>query len=214
MLVCAMETSSLLFSARWAAACADLTRSDPVMRDLVARYPRETLEPHGDLFRTLCRAVVGQQISVLAAEKIWSRVETLLGQVTCRRVGEVDAAALLACGLTARKAAYLRALADAAQEHAEAWESYARLGDEALFGALTQLHGIGPWTAHMAMIFAFGRLDILPLGDVGLQRVVSEHYGCARSAASLALQGETWRPWRTVAVWYLWRDLDPVPVAY
>jgi len=184
------------------------------MGQLIACYPGERLEPHGDVFHTLVRAVVGQQISVLAAERIWSRVVTLLGSVKPERVAESKLELLQGCGLTARKTSYLGGLADHGVAHRDAWERLPGLDDAALERALTDLRGVGPWTAQMAMIFALGRLDVLPAADIGLQRVVAECYGVPRSPEALLGLAQGWRPWRTIAIWYLWRDLDPVPVAY
>lgn len=184
------------------------------MGRLIARYPGERLEPHGDVFHTLVRAVVGQQISVLAAERIWSRVVTLLGSVKPERVAESKLELLQGCGLTARKTSYLAGLADHGVAHRDAWERLPGLDDAALERALTDLRGVGPWTAQMAMIFALGRLDVLPAADIGLQRVVAECYGVPRSPEALLGLAQGWRPWRTIAIWYLWRDLDPLPVAY
>ncbi len=214
MLICGMEISAPGFEARWREGCAGLARADPIMCSLIVRYPGERLAPHGDLFASLSRAVVGQQISVLAAERIWSRVADLVAEVTPESVLGADPVALRGCGLTARKTDYIRGLAGEARVNRDGWAALCDVPDEAVFVALTRLHGVGPWTAQMAMIFALGRLDVLPAGDVGLQRVAGERYGCQRSRQALAGLAQAWRPWRTIAVWYLWRDLDPVPVAY
>ncbi|MGY8996686.1 MAG: DNA-3-methyladenine glycosylase family protein [Alphaproteobacteria bacterium] len=209
-----MALGSEAFAAEWARGCVELACRDGVMHQLIARYPDERLEPHGDVFLTLVRAVVGQQISVLAAERIWSRVVALLGSVRPERIAESDHDVLQGCGLTARKTSYLEGLADHVVAHPDAWGRLPVLDDAALEHALTELRGVGPWTAQMAMIFALGRLDVLPAADIGLQRVVADRYGIPRSAESLLELSESWRPWRTLAVWYLWRDLDPIPVAY
>lgn len=209
-----MTHGSQTFAADWARGCRELARADQVIEDLIARYSGERLEPHGDVLHTLVRAVVGQQISVMAAEQIWSRVLALLGPVTPGCIAKADLEALRNCGLTVRKTAYLAGLADHVAAHPDSWGCVPDLDDVALERALTDLRGVGPWTAQMAMIFALGRLDVLPSADIGLQRVAAERYGIARSAASLTQLAQGWRPWRTIAIWYLWRDLDPVPVAY
>ncbi len=155
------------------------------------------------------RAIVGQQISVTAAERIWERLTGHLAAITPWDVARADAAALRSCGLTRNKAASMIAAADAMA----AWQGASgEPGD--IRRRLLTLKGVGPWTADMVLIFAVGDLDILPAADMGLQRAVATIYGGARSADSVRSRAIAWRPWRTVAAWYLWRDLDPHPVAY
>ena len=194
--------------AEWTAGCAHLARADPVMAGLVAAYAGERLQPHGDVFATLARAITGQQISVPAAERIWQRLLGLLGEPGTGAVVAAGEAALAGCGLTRRKAACLTAIAAAVEAGAALPASRE---------ALLALPGVGPWTADMVAIFALGEPDILPLADIGLQRAIAGHYGIDREALDRRRMEElalSWRPWRTIAVWYLWRDLDPVPVAY
>ena len=201
----------------WWPAAADLARRDAILAPIIAAYPGEALEPHGDIFRTLARAVVGQQISVLAAERIWHRLVGEVGAVSPQSVIDVSAARLRACGLTRRKADSLVAAAHAAVDDDHDWSSWLMLDDEEMGARLTRLSGVGPWTAHMVLIFAAGRADILPTGDIGLRRVAGDLYGetgGVMDVAALTALAESWRPWRSVAVWYLWRSLDPVPVAY
>ncbi len=201
----------------WWPAAADLARRDAILAPIIADYPGEALEPHGDIFRTLARAVVGQQISVLAAERIWDRLIAEVGDVAPANVSALSAARLRDCGLTRRKADCLVAAAHAAMAEDQEWSSWLLLDDEALGARLMRLSGVGPWTAHMVLIFAAGRADVLPTGDIGLRRVAGDLYGGnggTMDVAGLTALAENWRPWRSVAVWYLWRSLDPVPVAY
>ena len=199
-------TTTLCDTGAWTRACDHLGAADPVMVGLMARYEGEVLLPHGDVFRTLARAVTGQQISVPAAERIWLRLVERLGEATPAGVLAAGADAMAACGLTRRKAAALVAIA-------QGWGGAAPATREALLA----LPGVGPWTADMVAIFALGEPDILPLADIGLHRAVAQHYGVTRDSldgAALERLAAPWRPWRSVAVWHLWRDLDPVPVAY
>ena len=198
----------VLDAANWSLGCGHLSGADPVMARLIAAYGDERLEAHGDVFATLARAVTGQQISVLAAERIWQRVLDRLGEATVAAVLAGGPEALVACGLTRRKAASLVAIAADIEAGAALPASRE---------ALLALPGVGPWTADMVAMFALGAPDILPLADIALQRAVAERYGIARErldAAGLAGLAERWRPWRSIAVWYLWRDLDPLPVHY
>ncbi|MBN35707.1 MAG: DNA-3-methyladenine glycosylase [Rhodospirillaceae bacterium] len=197
----------------WNDGCAILAGRDPILRKLIDRYPNEGLEPHGDVFHTLCWAVTGQQISVLAAERIWERVGRLAGEIRPGALAGLTHKELVSCGLTRMKSTYLIELGSRSSKGA-AEHDWQGLDDQGLQKALASFRGVGLWTAQMAMIFALGRLDVLPAHDIGMQRTVAENYGIDRSATALRVQAESWRPWRTIAVWYLWRDLDPVPVAY
>lgn len=198
-----------LTQAQWNLGRRHLAGVDVVLAELIARYGDERLEPHGDVFATLARAIAGQQISVLAAERIWLRVLDLLGEVSPQTVMAAGEGALAGCGLTRRKAASLVAIAQGIA-----------YGDRAVPASrqeLLALPGVGPWTADMVAIFALGAADVLPLGDIGLQRAIVARYGLPRAAlegGGLERLARPWRPWRSIAVWYLWRDLDPVPVVY
>ena len=200
----------------WAHASRALAQDDPVMAALVAQYAELALTSRGDPFVTLARSIVGQQISVKAADSIWSRVAALLPVMTPESVLGSPLEALRACGLSTRKVEYLGDLAqhfEQGQIHVDHWTS---MSDAEIISELTAVRGIGVWTAEMFLIFNQLRPDIFPLDDIGLQKAVAQHYfaGQRPSRRALADYGERWRPWRSVATWYLWRSLDPVPVAY
>ncbi|MDE0239358.1 MAG: DNA-3-methyladenine glycosylase 2 family protein [bacterium] len=197
------------FARTWWQATETLCRRDPRLGAVIERYPGERLEPHGDLFRSLMRAIVGQQISVIASERIWDRLTRHLAAITPRQVARVDADTMRGCGLTNNKA---RSIAAAAGAMA-AWQDTPS-GSGEIRQRLLALKGVGPWTVDMVLIFAAGELDVLPVADIGLQRAVAAVYGCERSPDAVRSRATAWRPWRTVATWYLWRDLDPLPVAY
>ena len=200
----------------WAHASRALAQDDPVMAALVAQYSELALTSRGDPFVTLARSIVGQQISVKAADSIWSRVAALLPVMTPESVLGSPLEALRACGLSTRKVEYLGDLAqhfEQGQIHVDHWTS---MSDAEIISELTAVRGIGVWTAEMFLIFNQLRPDIFPLDDIGLQKAVAQHYfaGVRPARRALADYGERWRPWRSVATWYLWRSLDPVPVAY
>ncbi len=197
------------FADTWWQAAGTLCRRDPRLATVIERYPGERLEPHGDLFRSLIRAIVGQQISVTASERIWDRLTRDLAAITPREVARMDAATVRGHGLTRNKA---RSIAAAAGVMATWKDSPSQSED--IRRRLLALKGVGPWTVDMVLIFAAGELDVLPVADIGLQRAVAAVYGCARSPDAVSTRATAWRPWRTVATWYLWRDLDPLPVAY
>jgi len=200
----------------WLRAKRVLARRDPVMRDIMRAHPGISLQRRGEPFFTLARSIVGQQISVRAAQSVWDRLAAVAPDITPAGLLRLDDAALRGCGLSARKAEYVRDLAARFVDgtlHGALWHL---MDDEDIIGELTQVRGIGRWTAEMFLIFNLMRPDVLPLDDLGLQRAIRLNYFGGRevSVKRIAKLGQTWAPWRSVATWYLWRSLDPVPVEY
>ncbi len=190
------------------------------MRRLVPQAGHTCLQSRGDAFTTLARAVVGQQISVKAAQSVWDRLVAGIGATAFK----VEPACLLALepsglrafGLSGRKVEYLGDLAQHFADgrvHVGQWQS---MDDEAIVQELIAIRGIGRWTAEMFLIFHLLRPNVLPLDDVGLLKGISVNYfsGEPVSRAEARELGESWAPYRSVATWLLWRSLDPIPVDY
>jgi DNA-3-methyladenine glycosylase II len=204
----------------WDEACRHLAKRDRVMKKLIPQFGEARLQSRGDAFTTLARSVVGQQISVKAAQSVWDRFAAAVGGVTHRIVPSavlaVELPLLRAAGLSARKAEYLTDLArhfDGGAVHVGQWQD---MDDEAIIDELVAIRGIGRWTAEMFLIFHLMRPNVLPLDDLGLLKGISNSYfsGEPVSRAEARELGEGWAPYRSVATWYLWRSLDPVPVEY
>jgi DNA-3-methyladenine glycosylase II len=200
----------------WQQATRELAERDPVLRELTVRFHGLALGSRGDAFSTLARSIVGQQISVKAAQSVWDKLTARLGSVTPELLCTAHHARLRACGLSGQKSAYLKDLARKFRDRtldAAAWHA---LEDEALIAELTKVKGIGRWTAEMFLIFYLTRPDVLPLSDLGLQKAVRLNYNRGRPLSLARMQkiGAAWAPWRSVATWYLWRSLDPLPVEY
>jgi DNA-3-methyladenine glycosylase II len=199
----------------WDRARRALARRDPVMAAIIRRHPKVHLVPRGDPFLTLARAIVGQQISTKAAQSVWNRFSGLAMEVSPQRVIRLKKSRMRSCGLSARKCEYIHDLAHrfaGGKVHVARWP---QMTDEEVITDLVQVRGIGRWTAEMFLMFSLLRPDVLPLDDLGLQKAIRISYAKPRmSARTMARIGETWRPWRTVASWYLWRSLDPLPVEY
>lgn len=204
----------------WDDACKHLARRDRVMKKLIPRFGEARLQSRGDAFTTLARSIVGQQISVKAAQAVWDRFVKLLGTPSAR----VEPALLQAhapaglreAGLSARKAEYLLDLArhfNSGQVHVRQWQ---QMSDEAIIEELVAIRGIGRWTAEMFLIFHLMRPNVLPLDDLGLLKGISIGYfsGEPVSRAEARELGDAWAPFRSVATWYIWRSLEPVPVDY
>ena len=200
----------------WEKAKSELMRRDRIMKKLIPRFGDLQLVGRGDPFVTLARSIVGQQISVKAAQAVWERMLVVCPKMTPAQLTRQGQAKLAGCGLSKRKVEYLLDLAAHFRDgtvHAKDWSS---MEDEDVIAELIQIRGIGRWTAEMFLIFNLLRPNILPLDDVGLLRGISVNYfsGEPVSRSDAREVSANWEPWRTVATWYLWRSLDPVPVEY
>ena len=182
------------------------------MADLVARHRPPTIVPQPP-FPALVDAIVSQQISGKAAASILARLAELV-PIRPATLARADLRRLRRAGLSRAKASYVRELARFAE--AGGLRGLGRLSDAEVIERLVQVKGVGVWTAEMFLIFHQLRPDVFPLDDIGLQKAVALHYcqGERPGRRLLAEHGERWRPWRSVATWYLWRSLDPLPVEY
>lgn len=199
----------------WQQACRALSRADPVMAQLIRAYPDVALKSRGNAFETLLRAIVGQQISVKAADAVWARVRAAT-PVQPEAIAALDIEHLRTCGLSRMKAGYAIDLASHFAEGRIKPRRWARMDDEAIIAELVDVRGIGRWTAEMFLIFHLLRPNVWPVDDLGLLKALGLHYrdGEKISAKDARTIGEAWQPWRTVATWYLWRSLDPIAVEY
>ncbi|MDD2711622.1 MAG: DNA-3-methyladenine glycosylase 2 family protein [Simplicispira sp.] len=200
----------------WAEARKHLMRKDRVMKRLIPQLGEATLQSRGDAFTTLARSIVGQQISVKAAQTVWDRFAALPAAMVPAQVLQLKLEDMRAAGLSARKADYLVDLAqhfDAGKLHVESWQG---MDDEAIIAELVAIRGVGRWTAEMFLIFHLLRPNVLPLDDVGLINGISRNYfsGDPVSRSEAREVAEAWKPWCSVATWYIWRSLAPLPVAY
>lgn len=202
--------------AYWTQATQELAARDTVMQQLIAQFADASLESRGCAFTTLARSIVGQQISIKAAESIWQKVICAIPDLTPHSIALAEQELLRTCGLSARKVAYLKDLSQHFREGDLKETAWQDLDDETIIRQLIQVKGIGRWTAEMFLIFHLHRPDVLPLDDIGLQRAVSLYYFDKQAVDKNTLieTAKTWQPWRSVATWYLWRSLDPLPVAY
>lgn len=202
--------------AYWDDACKHLTRKDRVMKRLIAQSDGACLQTRGDAFTTLARSIVGQQISVKAAQTVWDRFALLPRKMTPANVLKLKVDDMRAAGLSARKVEYLVDLSlhfSNGSIQVGAWEA---MDDEAIIAELVAIRGIGRWTAEMFLIFHLMRPNVLPLDDVGLINGISHNYfsGETVSRSDAREVAGAWTPYCSVATWYIWRSLDPLPVEY
>ena len=204
----------------WEDACKHLAKRDRVMCKLIPTLDARRLQSRGDAFTTLARSIVGQQISVKSAQAVWDRfVAAMPGASTPLQpegLLRLPMADLRLAGLSARKAEYLNDLARNFAAGSVREHEWAQMPDEAIIKQLVEIRGIGRWTAEMFLIFHLMRADVLPLDDAGLIKGISVNYfsGEPVSRAEVREVGDAWAPYRTVATWFIWRSLDPLPVDY
>lgn len=200
----------------WDEACKHLMKKDRVMKRLIPQFGDACLQTRGDAFVTLARSIVGQQISVKAAQTVWDRFAVLPRKLTAGNVLKLKVDDMRAAGLSARKVEYLVDLSlhfDSGALHVKSWET---MGDEEIIAELIAIRGIGRWTAEMFLIFHLMRPNVLPLDDVGLINGISRSYfsGDVVSRSDAREVAAAWAPYCSVATWYIWRSLDPLPVEY
>jgi len=200
----------------WAEACKHLVKKDRVMKRLIPQFGDAALQTKGDPFITLARSIVGQQVSVASAQRVWDRLAALPRSMTPRSVLKLKVDDMRAAGLSARKVEYLVDLAlhfDSGQLHVKQWN---QMDDPAIVAELVAIRGISRWTADMFLIFHLARPNVLPLDDATLIQGISQHYfsGDPVSRSDAREVAQAWNPWCSVASWYIWRSLAPLPVDY
>jgi DNA-3-methyladenine glycosylase II len=215
-----LVTPGLVTPGYWDEACKHLAKRDRVMRKLIPKFGEARLQCRGDAFTTLARSIVGQQISVAAAQSVWGRFTGLFAEpdkaLAPAELLSLDTAEMRSAGLSVRKIEYLRDLAahfDGGEVRTRRWNG---MEDEAIVDELVAIRGIGRWTAEMFLIFHLMRPDVLPLDDLGLIKGISVNYFSGEPVTRNEARevGDAWAPFRSVATWYVWRSLDPLPVDY
>ena len=193
-------------------AIVHLRKADPVMRAIIDQVGAYQIQFRDPDFETLVKSIVYQQLSGRVAGVIFGRVtDAAGGRLTPEGILKLRPVRMRTLGLSGQKTAYIRDLARHARDGRVAFEELARLPDEAVIERLTEVKGIGVWTAHMFLIFALRRPNVLPTGDLGIRNAIRKAYGLQElpKPAEMETLSEPWRPYRTVASWYLWRSLEP-----
>ena len=209
------ETREGKIPSYWSAARSELIRVDPVLGKLIRASPGSVLRSRSDPFYSLSRSITGQQISVRAAEAVWQKLVAHLGELTPDTVSRQPKHALRGCGLSMRKAEYLMSLAMHFLDGKLDQEMWHRMDDDAVVEKLVQVKGVGRWTAEMFLIFHLLRPDVLPVTDAGIERAIANQFngGVRAAPEEMVAIAKPWRPWRSVASWYLWRSLDATPLS-
>lgn len=198
----------------YAAAKRHLMRRCPTLKPHVHRIGPCTLQPQKDSFAILCSSIISQQISTKAADSIKRNVRAALGgRFQPARFHRVEDETLRSCGLSAGKVRFLRDLVYHVEEGNVPIRKLPKLDDDEIRDRLLIVKGIGPWTVDMFLMFGLGRPDVLPVGDLGIKAAVKKWWSLAElpTVEELTEIAEPWRPFRSIASWYLWRSLGPVP---
>lgn len=205
----------LFFQDSLRAAEKHLSRRDSVLRAIIKKHNPCLIRPHTRYFETLTGSIISQQLSTKAADTIWKRFQSLYAPVRCPRPEHILATpdeTLRATGMSYGKVAFIKDLAARTADGSLKLARLSRMSDDEIITALTAVKGIGVWTVHMFLIFSLGRLDVLPVGDLGIRRAIERGYGFDHlpTAAEIEQVAKTngWRPYCSVASWFLWRSLD------
>ena len=193
------------------AARLHLQKSDPVMKRIIKEVGPFTARTTRDKFLTLVRSIVSQQISGAAAQNILSRLEgAVSSKISPDSILGFDVDQLRELGVSRQKATYILDLASKVQDGDVDLKNIGRRSDEEVIKELIQVKGIGVWTAQMFLMFSLGRMDIFPDGDLGIQQGIKKNYEFKGDLTSQKMQkiAEPWRPFATIASWYLWRSLE------
>ena len=200
----------------WEKAKKDLIKKDKKLGRIIKNYPKDFLFSKSDPFYTLARSIVGQQISVVAAQAVWDKYEKKIKKVSPKNTLNMHVMTLKACGLSRQKISYLKSLSINLIEkkiNPDKWDDYS---DDQIIEELIKIKGVGRWTAEMFLIFNLCRPDVFPADDLGLIKGICNCYNInypITKEHAIKLSNK-WKPYRSVATWYFWRSLDPIHVEY
>ena len=200
----------------WEKAKKVLKSKDKKLGKIISNYPKDFLFSKSDPFYTLARSIVGQQISVRAAQAVWDKFESKAKKIEPNYISKMHFMSLRACGLSRQKIKYLKSLSLAFIQNKINPEKWKKYSDEDIINELVSIKGIGRWTAEMYLIFNLCRPDVFPIDDIGLLKGICKCYNLnypIKKEAAIKMS-ENWKPYRSVATWYFWRSLDPIPVEY
>ena len=200
----------------WEKAKKVLISKDKKLGKIISNYPKDFLFSKSDPFYTLARSIVGQQISVKAAQAVWNKIENKAKSIEPDYISKMHFMSLKSCGLSRQKIKYLKSLSSAFIQNKINPEKWKKYSDEDIINELVLINGIGRWTAEMFLIFNLCRPDVFPADDIGLLRGICNCYNLnypIKKEAAIKMS-EDWKPYRSVATWYFWRSLDPIPVEY
>ena len=193
-----------------------LSNKDKVLKKLIQTYKNEYLNINSNYFHSLINSIIGQQISVSAADSMKTKFFKLKSNVTPITVSKLSTTDLRKCGLSRQKILYIRNISKFFLQNKEFIKNINKYSEEEIYSNLIEIKGVGNWTIHMFLIFSYGSSNIFPTGDLGFLKAISKLYKVQLpiSERKLKLLYKKWSPYSSQATWYLWRSLDPIPVNY
>ena len=199
----------------WSLAKKTLSKKDKVLKKIIKTY-KGNLVSRSDPFFSLCKSIVGQQISVQAADSVWKKLSSKSKKITPKNILKLSKKQLSSCGLSRQKIEYLKILSKKFNDKSIDIKELKKMNDEDAIKYLSQIKGVGRWTAEMFLFFNQLRPNIFPVQDIGLLKAISKNYKTKYppSISKLSNLKQIWSPYATVATWYMWRSIDPVPVKY
>ena len=205
-----------LTNKNWLLAINNLKKKDKILKEIINKYKSEKLHSKKNAFLTLAKSITGQQISVKAANSIWLRLEKKIKKIDPSNILKIKINEIKKCGFSKQKANYIFNLANFFKKNKNIENKWEKIEDEEVIDDLIKIKGIGRWTAEMFLIFYLLRPNIFPSADIGLLKAISINYNLKYPLKNSDIKKfkKKWSPWSTVATWYLWRSLDPVPVKY
>jgi len=205
-----------LTNKNWLLAINNLKKKDKILKEIINKYKSEKLHSKKNAFLTLAKSITGQQISVKAANSIWLRLEKKIKKIDPSNILKIKINEIKKCGFSKQKANYIFNLANFFKKNKNIENKWEKIEDEEVIDDLIKIKGIGRWTAEMFLIFYLLRPNIFPSADIGLLKAISINYNLKYPLKNSDIKKfkKKWTPWTTVATWYLWRSLDPVPVKY
>ena len=200
----------------WEQAVFYLSDNDPIMKNIINNHKEDYLQSRDDPFNALCRTIIGQQISVKAAASIWNKFATGTKNINPKNVIKYGNNNIRKCGISNKKVEYIIGLSNFFIENPDSINLWKKMDDKSIIKELCQLKGIGPWSAEIFLMFCLLRPDVLPLGDLGLRRAVGKNYLNTFDPTYEEVEkvAKKWIPYRSAATWFLWKSIDPIPVAY
>ena len=193
-----------------------LSNKDKVLKRIIEQFPNQSLILNNNSFHALINSIIGQQISVLAANSMKTKLFSLKRNITPRTIKNIKKNDFRNCGLSKQKILYINNIADFFLDNKEFINEISKLDDRLVRENLIKIKGIGNWTVDMFLLFTYGSSNIFPSGDLGFIKAISKHYkkDLPLSDKILSSLYQKWSPYSSIATWYLWRSLDPVPVSY
>ena len=200
----------------WNKGMIYLSNKDKVLKKLIQTYRNEYLNLNPNYFHSLINSIIGQQISVSAADSMKTKFFKLKRNITPQTVSKLRTTDLRKCGLSRQKILYIRNISKFFLQNKNFIKNINKSSEEEIYNNLIEIKGVGNWTIHMFLMFSYGSSNIFPTGDLGFLKAISKLYKVKLpiSERKLKLLYKKWSPYSSQATWYLWRSLDPIPVNY